>query len=443
MVQAAYSFPKGFLWGTATSSHQVEGQNTNNDWYTWEQEGRIIHNQKSGNACGWWNGRWEEDLDRAAEAGQNAHRFSIEWSRVQPDPDTWNEDALLRYREIAQGMADRGMTPVATLHHFTNPRWLAEMGGWTNEQVVPLFGSYVERVVAVLGDYVTLWCTINEPNVYAVMAYLEGVFPPGEQDLGTTFRVIANLFKAHARAYHLIHRQQYEARVGMVIHYRDLVPARPWFPPDRINAWLSSRLFNDLFPRAAKVGKIRLPWKTISVAGAKGTQDFLGLNYYTQELVATSLRAADHPLAKRSLPPDVPTSETGFIAHTPGAFSRALEWALQFNVPLIITENGIEDSTDSLRPRYLAEHIHQVWRGINHNWPIKGYFHWTLVDNFEWERGWTQRFGLWALNRETQERQKRGSAEFYAEICRQNALSSQMVKNYAPESMEVLFPEDR
>lgn len=442
MVKASYSFPQGFLWGTATSSHQVEGRNTSNDWYNWEQQGRIIHNQTSGPACDWWAGRWEEDLDLAAEAGQNAHRFSIEWSRVQPDPETWNEEALLRYREIAQGITDRGMTPVVTLHHFTNPQWLAERGGWTNDDVVALFGSYAERVVAALGDYVTLWCTINEPNVYAVMAYLEGVFPPGEQDLGVMFKVITNLFRAHVQAYHLIHRQQYEARVGLVIHYRDLVPARRWFPPDLLNAWLSSRLFNDLFPNAAKTGKIRLPWKTISTARAKGTQDFLGLNYYTQELVATSLWSTDHPLAQRSLPPDAPVSETGFIAHTPQGLGRALEWALQFNVPVIVTENGVEDSTDSLRPRYLAEHIHQIWRAVNHNWPIKGYFHWTLVDNFEWERGWTQRFGLWGLNRETQERQKRTSAEFYASICRENALTSEMVERYAPESMQALFPED-
>lgn len=443
MVEAVYSFPRGFLWGTATSSHQVEGGNDRNDWYTWEQEGKIIHNQLCGRACDWWNGRWESDLDLAADAGQNAHRFSIEWSRVQPEPDVWDEEALLYYREIAKGMTERGLTPVATLHHFTNPRWLVEMGGWENEQVVSLFSAYVKRVVSALEDYITLWCTINEPNVFAVMAYLEGVFPPGIQDLGKTLKVIENLFKAHVRAYHLIHRQQYEARVGMVIHYRDLVPARPWFPADRINAWLSSRLFNDLFPRAALRGAIRLPWKSIPVSRGKGTQDFLGLNYYTKELVATRLRSNDHPFGDRYLPPDAPASETGFIAHTPDSFYKALQWALQFQVPLLVTENGIEDSSDSLRPRYLAEHIHQVWRGINHNWPIKGYFHWTLVDNFEWERGWTQRFGLWELDRDTQERTPRESAAFYTEICRQNALTSQMVERYAPGSLPVLFPAGR
>ena len=395
----------------------------------------------SGNACGWGDGKWEDDLDRAAEAGQNAHRFSIEWSRVQPGPDAWSKDALLQYQEMARGMVARGLTPVATLHHFSNPQWLMDQGGWESEEVIPRFGKYVEKVVSVLEDYVTLWCTINEPNVYATLGYLMGLFPPGKKDLQTTFRVMENLFQAHAAAYHIIHRQQHEARVGLVVNYRDMIPARRWFPLDRMMVGFTSRLYNDFFPEAAHSGKLKFPFRSLSIPGGKGTQDFLGINYYTQERVAFALHDTDQPLARRSLPQEAALSETGFIAHRPQGLYHALSWGTQFDVPLIVTENGVEDSSDTLRPRYLVEHIHQLWRGINHNWPIKGYFHWTLVDNFEWERGWTQRFGLWDLNRETQERHKRPSADLYAEICRTNALDQEMVKKYAPESLPVLFPE--
>ncbi|HSO28176.1 MAG TPA: family 1 glycosylhydrolase, partial [Anaerolineales bacterium] len=153
MAQATFHFPRGFLWGTATASHQVEGGNTNNNWHAWEQQpGRIINEHKSGLACDWWNGRWREDLDRAAENGQNAHRFSIEWSRVQPAVDRWDEYALDRYLEILRGMAKRNLTPLVTLHHFSDPLWLVERGGWENEEVVGFFVRYVQKVVEALRE---------------------------------------------------------------------------------------------------------------------------------------------------------------------------------------------------------------------------------------------------------------------------------------------------
>src|SRR3989337_4166355 len=168
MVQATYYFPPRFLWGTATSSHQVEGNNTNNNWWAWEQQpGRILNGHKSGLACDWWNGRWREDFDRAAESGQNAHRLSVEWSRVQPAPDRWDEDSLDRYREMVRGLQERGIIPMVTLHHFTEPMWVTEMGGWENEAITALFEAYVNKVVEALREYVTMWITINEPNVLA------------------------------------------------------------------------------------------------------------------------------------------------------------------------------------------------------------------------------------------------------------------------------------
>jgi beta-glucosidase len=154
MPQATYHFPEGFVWGTATAAHQVEGSNNNNDWAAWEnQEGRIHKGDKAGLACDWWNGRWREDLDRAAEAGQTAHRLSVEWSRIQPAPNRWDEDALDRYRAILQGIHDRGMQPMVTLQHFTLPLWLAETGGWENDDIPDLFETFVRRTVTALKEY--------------------------------------------------------------------------------------------------------------------------------------------------------------------------------------------------------------------------------------------------------------------------------------------------
>lgn len=440
MPQATFNFPKGFLWGTATASYQVEGRNTNNNWYQWEQEGHIVPGHKCGLACDWWGGRWREDFDRAAEGGQNAHRLSLEWSRIQPTPDRWDEDAIDYYRQIMRGLHERGMLPMVTLHHFTDPLWVTERGGWENEETVAYFKAYVEKVVLALKEYVTFWCTLNEPNVYATLGYLMGDFPPGKNDLESVLRVMTNLLRGHAAAYHAIHKIQQEAEVGLVVNYRGMVPHRPWFPLDRFVAGIQSRTYNDFFPHAASTGKLKFPFKSQMIPEAQNTQDFLGINYYTQDRVSFSPLAVKELFGKRFFDPEDEVSETGFIANHPTGIYEAIRWARQFNTPLIITENGVEDSTGTFRPRYLAEHIHQIWRAINHNWPVKGYFHWSLVDNFEWERGWTQRFGLWELDIETQARTPRPSAKFYAEICRNNALSSEMVEKYAPEIMEKMFP---
>jgi len=442
MAQASYHFPRGFLWGTATSSHQVEGHNPPNNWTAWEQEkGRILHDHKSGLACDWWGGRWREDLDRAADSGQNTHRLSLEWSRIQPAPDRWDEAALDRYREIMRGMFERSLLPMVTLQHFTLPLWLAEQGGWENERIVDDFAAYARKVVKALKEYVTMWVTINEPNVVMASAYLFGDFPPGKKDLGAAMTAGRNMLRAHAAAYHAIHKIQPQARVGVAMNYRGFAPARSWSPLDRWAARTQSLMFNDLFPRAVQKGKIYLPVGFQRIPEVAGTQDFIGVNYYTRDQVAFNLFKPGELFARRFFLPGADLSDTGFIANVPQGMFDALKWALQFEVPIIITENGVEDADDDLRPRYLLQHLHQVWRAVNFNWPIKGYYHWSLVDNFEWERGWTQRFGLWELDVETQARRKRPSADLYAEICRENGITSEMVERYAPEVMSSLFPD--
>ena len=441
MAKATFHFPRGFLWGTATAAHQVEGNNTNNDWWAWEQEpGRIIGDQKSGLADDWWGGRWRADFARAAETGQNAHRFSVEWSRIQPTPDRWDENALDRYREMARGLDERGLTPMVTLHHFTTPLWLVERGGWENEEAGDLFARFARKVVDALHEYVNLWVTINEPNALVTSAYFMGNFPPGKSDLPQALRVMANLARAHALAYQVIHSEQATARVGIAQHYRGFTPFRSWFPPDRWVVNVQSMLFNDFFPYAFQTGVLRYPGYQRRLAEAKGTQDFLGLNYYTRDYVKFNPLKPAELFSNRFYLPGADLSPTGFIANSPQGMFQALKWAKQFNLPILITENGVEDQNDSLRPRYLIQHLHQVWRAVNFNYPIKGYFYWTLVDNFEWERGWTQRFGLWELDVETQARRKRSSADLYAEICRENGISSEMVAHYAPEIFDSLFP---
>jgi beta-glucosidase len=441
MPTTTYHFPRGFLWGTATSAHQVEGNNTNNNWWAWEQEpGHILQGHRSGFACDWWGGRWREDLDRAAEGSQNTHRFSVEWSRIQPTPDRWDEEALDRYIEILRGMKERGLLPLVTLHHFSDPLWFVEKGGWENEACAGYFETFARKVVDALKDYVSYWCTINEPNVFAVSGYVLGLFPPGKKSVRAGLQVLTNQLRAHAAAYHAIHALQPAARVGIALNYRSFQPSSGKSPLDRWAAHTQFTIFNDLFPQALVSGKVSTPLGRVRVPQAKGAQDYFGLNYYTRDVVSFNLLKPGNLFAHRFYRPEARLSTTGFLAHEPEGLFEGLKWARQFKVPILITENGIEDADDSLRPTYLAEHLRQVWRAVNFNYPIKGYFHWSLVDNFEWERGWTQRFGLWELDPLTQTRRKRPSADFYAEICRENGLSSDMVSRFAPEVLSKLFP---
>ncbi|MCS7011161.1 MAG: glycoside hydrolase family 1 protein [Anaerolineales bacterium] len=440
MPSASFHFPKGFLWGCATAAHQVEGNNTNNNWYRWEQEGHTKHT--SGLACDWWGGRWKEDFNRAAEAGQNAHRLSVEWSRIQPAPDRWDEDALERYRAMLRGLHERGMTPLVSLHHFTDPLWLSERGGWESEAVVPLFEKFVRKTVEALKEYCTLWCTINEPNIYALSGYLTGDFPPGKQDNRLAVRVLTNMLRGHAAAYRTIHQIQPEARVGYALHYRPQVPANPASPLDRLMRNIRYSGINLGFPTGISTGVMRTPLGNFRIPEAKGTQDYLGLNYYSVDTVAFDLRRPRELFTRAFYPKDADLSPTGFIANIPEGLFESIRWAQRTypNLPILITENGVEDPDDRLRPRYLVQHIHQMWRAVNFNWPVKGYFHWSLVDNFEWERGWTQRFGLWGLDPETQKRIRRPSVDLYAAICKENGLTSEMVQQYCPEVFETIFP---
>lgn len=441
MARATFNFPNDFLWGTATASHQVEGNNVNNDWWAWEQEeGHIQNGDLSGKACDWWSGRWREDFDRAQDGWQNAHRFSVEWSRVQPEPDRWDEAVLDRYREMLLGLRERNMTAMVTLHHFTNPKWLADMGGWENEAVCDLFAAYVRRTVEALQAHCQLWVTINEPNVYMNGAYLGDGFPPGKNDQKTALKVLLNMVKAHAMAYQVIHELQPQAQVGVAHHWRGFKPANNGPLTHYVNN-LHHKAFNDAFAQALKTGKFDAVLLKADVPQAKNSQDFVGLNYYTRELISFDLGKSGSFFSNRYFPKDALLSETGFIANDPQGFEEAIRWANSFELPIYITENGCDDSKDDFRRRYLLEHIMAMWHMVNHNMPVKGYFHWSLVDNFEWERGWSQRFGLWGLDPQTQIRTKRRSAELYAEICRSNAITSEAVEKFAPEVYDLLYPQ--
>lgn len=435
MAKATMYFPANFRWGTATSSHQVEGQNENNDWWAFEQQpGAVMERIGSGTACNWWEDA-EADLDRAAEMGTNAHRLSLEWSRIEPEPSVFDSDALARYREILQAMHERGIEPMVTLHHFSNPLWLIEKGDFDSELVVEYFRRYAAKAAQALGDLVPLWITINEPMIYAYMRYITGKFPPGTQrGWGAASRGLQNMLRCHAAAYHALKENDPATQVGIA---KNMIAFDPVPGRNPLHAWWAGQvswLMNDWWMQAMTDGRLRRPLGHGHVDGLAGSFDFTGINYYTR-FYLRFLRGQEN-----EWPADAQVSDGNYGEVYPAGLFRVIKHAMRYGKPIYITENGLPDKADKLRPAFLLTHLREVWRAVSFNWPVRGYYHWSLVDNFEWDRGWTQRFGLIALDLSTGERRLRRSGQLYGEICRTGSISSDMAERYASQVMPVLFP---
>ena len=446
LTQRILRFPDGFLWGTATSAYQYEGGNRLNQWYRWEQQGRI-GNDRCDNAVDWWE-RAESDFALAEQMGHNALRLSLEWSRIEPDEGRWDSAALDRYRAMLEDLRDWHIKPMVTLHHFTEPLWFADRDGFAREKNIQYFTRYVTRAVESLRDLCDFWITINEPNVYTSMGYVLGIYPPGKHDLHMAGRVLRNLAQAHVEAFYAIRRLQPQAQIGYCLDYRLFDPAHPRSPLDRGLALLHETYFVWGALQATETGRFPFPLSLFlsPIPKAAGARDYHGINYYTREMVGFDPTLPSEGFVRRSAAPNSVYSDAGHqhIAEEiyPSGLYRVLKSLYRRargNKPMYITENGVRDAADSRRPQALLEHLAMLHRAIKEGVPVRGYLHWTLVDDFEWAEGWETHLGLVAMNRQTQERMPRKSSALFAEICRTNAITEEMVERYAPQAMEQIF----
>lgn len=434
------SFPPNFLWGAATAAHQVEGQNFNCDWWDWEQLSvRIKHNHTSRVACDWWEGeRWREDFDRAQELGHNAHRMSVEWSRLEPKPGEWDDNAAATYRAMLQGLRERGIEPFVTLVHYTQPRWFMEQRGWLNDAAPEIFERFVVRALETFGDLCHFWITLNEPNLYMLLNYVWKSRPPGAGSITQGLHVGRNLILAHYRAYAAIHRAQADAQVSLAHQWRWIAPANPKSPFDRFAAWQANYLTNEMFVRALTTGKMPLPLgRGETIADGKMPLDFFALNYYFENRIAFDLTRPGSVFA-RQLPshwmegtPFASFDEAGDLA--PSSFYALLKMLARFKLPIYITENGTFDIGTENQSPYLVTHLAAMHRALQAGADVRGYFWWTLVDNFEWDQGYWLRFGLYHLDVDRQTRTKRPVADVYAAIARANGISDELMEQYGRE----------
>lgn len=422
------SFPPDFLWGTATASHQVEGGNVNNEWWAWEQQGgRIFDGTVSGLACDHYH-LYRQDFDLLADLHQNAHRLSLEWSRIEPRPGEFDPDAIRHYRDVLEYLRFRGIEPVVTIHHFTHPRWFTERGGWENVEAVEAFARYVRKVVEVYGDLVRYWVTINEPVIYTTMGYLAGLWPPGKVSFRLAFVVLHNLILAHARAARILHERspRGDVQVGVAHHVRVFDPYRPFLPADHLVARLGEACFNRSVLQAMFDGHFHFPLGWGDVPDGDNALDFIGLNYYSREMATFDFRRFRSYCGSYFAHPAHPKTSAGWEIYPEGMY-RALKFLARYNKPILVTENGVADENDELRPAFLVSHLQELHHAVAEGVPVQGYLHWSAIDNFEWAEGRRLRFGLIHVDYDTQARTVKPSGEIYAKICAANGIDSSLV----------------
>ena len=405
-------FPKGFLWGTASAAHQVEGDNRNNDWWEWEQlPGRVANGDTSAVACDHYH-RYREDFALLRDLSQNAHRLSIEWSRIEPAEGEFDSREVRHYRDVLGEMREQRLRPMVTLHHFTSPLWFVRKGGWTSAESPRAFVRFVQKAVDELGDLVDMWCTINEPTIYGANGWITGEFPPGRHgDLGGQYRVTRNLKRAHDLAYGVIKGRLPDALVGLS-HHKFLFTPASRARRDRLAA-AAAQLVADRWP----LGRGRLQ-KVV-----EAPSDFIGVAHYWGQMSAFDPTRPRDQFIRRFNPPDVLVSDMGF-ASNPAWMRQVLNELKAYGKPVYITENGIATRDDAVRESYLAGILANVHAAIEDGVDVRGYFHWTNMDNFEWARGYEPRFGLIAVDRKTLERTVKPSGRYYARIATANALPS-------------------
>jgi beta-glucosidase len=402
-------FPKDFFWGAATSAYQVEGNNTHSDWWEWEK--RVSLRESSGEACRHYE-LYKQDFDLARSLNHNCHRLSIEWSRIEPQEDQFSPSEIQHYKEVILSLRERNLEPIVTLHHFTNPLWFSRLGGWQNKKAVFYFLRYVNRIVQELANQVRYWVTINEPLVYVYHAYILGIWPPQEKSLFKAQRVKEKLILSHIESYRLI-RQIYKEKnlssplVSIAKNTQAFMPCIPALR-NKIATYLRDRYYNlELVERLIRAR----------------TLDFIGINYYSRSLVETrgwGLRSLIMDVCEKNHS-QLKKNSMGWDIYPEGLYSLLLKFE-RFSLPIFILENGICTDDDILRWDFICQHLKSIHLAMREGANVLGYIYWSLLDNFEWDKGFGPRFGLIEVDYHTYKRTIRESARKLSLVYRTGRL---------------------
>lgn len=401
-------FPEGFLWGAATSAHQVEGGNTKNDWWEWEAT-HLPEHMRSGKAANQYH-LFEKDFELVQNLGHNAHRLSIEWSRIEPEEGIFDEREIEHYVKVLASLKEKGLKVMLTLHHFTSPAWFAEKGGWENLQAPFYFERFVQKIIPYIQPYVDLWITINEPGVLVWGGYIEAKWPPQKKSWISAFKATWTLAQAHKKAYKTIHKLLPNTQVGIAHNVSTFTPFHKHSILENITTWFLDILTNHFF----------------YYLSGRNNHDFLGLNYYLNQYLSFNGEArfpqiVDVTTTKKEI------SDMGWEIYPEGIFDVLMDFS-DYHLPIYITENGLASTNDDRRVRFLISYLKEIYHAISSGAHVRGYFHWSLIDNFEWSDGFDPRFGLVEVNYQTQKRTPRPSAYVYKEIAQENAIPHKLLK---------------
>ena len=404
-------FPKHFFWGASTAAHQVEGGNSN-QWSEWEKaHAKVLAqtaNQRVGNLPSWnkfkdqaqdpenyisGSGvehykRYKEDFDIIQKLNMNVFRFGIEWSRIEPSEGRWNESEIEHYKRYIRELRSRNIEPFANIWHWTMPTWFTKKGGFKNRKNIKYFERFVQKIAEELSDDLTYIITLNEPNVYASCSYAIGEWPPEEKSFIGFIRVYTNLVKAHNTAYKVLKKHKPMLQVGIAHQLANIQAKRPHnFIDNLATQWM------------------RYTWNWWFLNQVSHHQDFVGFNYYFSDYYKGFWRNN----------PKVPKSDLGWYMEPEGLYPLLLRTWAHYKKPIFITENGVADSSDDYRRWWLEETIVAMQKAISEGVDLRGYMHWSLLDNFEWKYGWWPKFGLVEVDRENDMKRKiRPSAKWFA-----------------------------
>ena len=407
------NFPKDFFWGAATASHQVEGNN-HNDWSEWEKSERRIkflqskrliekyglENFISARAADHYN-NFQEDFKIAKELGHNATRFSIEWSRIEPEEGHFNEREIEHYKKVIATLKELKIEPFVSIWHWPIPIWLRNKGGWQYKKISDYFARYAEKISTAFGKDVKFWITLNEPEIYASNSYFNGVWPPQKRNLIAYLNVLHNLIKSHRKAYEVIKKINPNAKIGIA----------------KNNIYFEAyqnKIINRLLKKF-----IDWWWNFYFLNRIKNYQDFIGLNHYFHNRINYGFNKNENKK----------TSDMGWELY-PEAIYYVLKDLKCYNKPIYITENGLADANDKKRGWFIFESLKNVSKAIDEGVDVRGYLHWSLMDNFEWDKGFWPRFGLLEIDYKSLERKIRPSAKFYRDICVANGITENILNKH-------------
>jgi beta-glucosidase len=401
-------FPDHFRFGTSTAAAQIETA-FQHDWQGWVANDKSVFERTTDHEH-----RWEEDIDIIASLADN-YRMSLMWSKLQQAPlAPLNVEAVTHYRQLMLKLQEKGVDIMLVLHHFSNPIWFSEKGGWSNPESSVWWLDYVAKVAGEFGEFVALWNTFNEPNLYISLGSMAGIFPPQKKSLPHAWQVLKNMSRAHAQAYELLHTNDPGKPVG-ISHNCTVMEADNWLGklPAKIADWWYMEFIPNWF----------------------GSTDYFGMSYYARigyDPLPVTYLTTPHKFLETQKPHD------DMWEYYPEGLSICLEryWK-KYRKPIIITENGLCTNNDDMRIQSLHDYMQQIHGCLEKGIDIQGYYHWSTWDNFEWNLGPSYRFGLYACDWETKERIKRPSADVFASLAFKKSLEIPS-STFAPRTSETL-----